>query len=186
MERCPYQLPADVWVDDPTKWPELEWPEVCSYLINSPGIYTKEAMMNRKSLEAYNQFSSGWVRTVFCYKKSKNSVFMLLKADVTPSQRLNDSPHTPWVAINVNISNVITAHCTCMAGLGESCSHVAALLFKIEAAVRAGYTKKICTDEACKWNSDFVKKVKPVPIYKIKLYTDAAVAKYRLEQLALF
>lgn len=44
--------------------------------------------------------------------------------------------------------------------LGEVCSHVAAVLFKIEAAFRVGYTKPSCTSMPCKWNKMFVDKVK--------------------------
>ena len=42
------------------------------------------------------------------------------------------------------------AHCTCMAGLGEVCSHAAALMFSLLAAVerREG---QACTDNACAW-----------------------------------
>lgn len=43
--------------------------------------------------------------------------------------------------------------------LGEVCSHVAAVLFKIEAGVRLGITKTSCTDEACQWNKTFREKV---------------------------
>ena len=43
-------------------------------------------------------------------------------------------------AINRESISVMNAHCTCMAGLEESCTHIGALLFKIEAAVRAGFT----------------------------------------------
>ena len=69
IEDCPYELPADVWNNDPTCWPCLEYPEVYEYLINNntPGVFTREAMKNRKSLEAHNQFQSGWVRTVHHY-----------------------------------------------------------------------------------------------------------------------
>lgn len=59
-----------------------------------------------------------------------------------------------------------------MAGLGESCSHVGALLFKIEAAVRVGVTKKICTEVACQWNNDFIKKIHGVPVSDILFYKD--------------
>ena len=31
---------------------------------------------------------------------------------------------------------MLAAHCNCVAGLGESCSHVASLLWAIEAGVR--------------------------------------------------
>ena len=75
-----------------------------------------------------------------------------------PSQELNENPHLLWVAINLKGISVETAHCTCMARLGESCSHIVVSLFKLEAAARAGFTKKACTDVACTWNQIFVKK----------------------------
>lgn len=146
--------PADVWTDDPTKWPELEWPEVRDYLHKTPGIFTSESMKNRQSREAYNQFTSGWVRRVSFQEKDESSVFMILKADEMPSQRLNEPAHCAWVALNKNAATVVCGHCTCLAGLGESYSDIAASLFKVEAAVIMNYTKKACTDEACKWNND--------------------------------
>ena len=39
--------------------------------------------------------------------------------------------------------------------------------------------KKACTDEACKWNQDFVKKTKPELIAKINFYSSKAVEKYK-------
>ncbi len=90
FETCPYLLPADVWDNKPTSWPTLEWSEVYDYLINTPGVYTRESMKNRKSLEAQNLFTSGWVRTVLHYKKDNMSKIIVMKAEVIPSQRLND------------------------------------------------------------------------------------------------
>ena len=116
LNVCPYQLPADAWKNEPTQWPNLEWPEIYDYLVNTPGIYTREAMKNRKSLEAHNQFSSGWVRTVIHYNVPAKKQIILMKADVMPSQRLNETPHVPWVAISKKNDNIIAAHCTCMAG----------------------------------------------------------------------
>ena len=98
-------------------------------------------MKNRKSLEAHNQFISGWIRTMYHYQKTRSN-FVILKAVVMPSQRLIEDPRVPWIAVNSLSTMIETAHCSCMAGLGESCSHIGAILFKIEAAVRAGYTKK--------------------------------------------
>ena len=66
----------------------------------------------------------------------------MLKAEVMPSQRLNQNPHLPLVAINLRGTSVETAYSTCMTGLGESCPYIGTLLFKLEAAVRAGFTKK--------------------------------------------
>ena len=54
--------------------------------------------------------------------------------------------------------------------LGESCSHICAILYKIEAAVRLGYTKQACTDIPCKWNNDFVKRGEGARIKDIMFY----------------
>ena len=54
---------------------------------------------------------------------------------VRHSQRMNDPPLRPWVIAEEN-GTIQSAHCTCMAGLGEACSHVGALLFYVDAAVK--------------------------------------------------
>ena len=53
--------------------------------------------------------------------------------------------------------------------LEETCSHVAAMLFKLEATVRLGYTASSCTSEACQWNATFLKNVNAAPISDIVL-----------------
>ena len=65
--------------------------------------------------------------------------------------------------------------------LGESCSHVAALLFKVEAAVRLGLTKKACTDELCKWNQCYVKNVEPRPLYAIPFFSEKSKKRVKTE-----
>ncbi len=112
------------------------------------GHCTREAVKNRKSFEAYKKFLSGQVRKVYSYKINKANV-VILKADILPSQRLNEKPYTPLVAIDKCTTNIICHHCTCMARFREPCSHAAFLLFKVE-AVRVGYTKIECIDVACK------------------------------------
>lgn len=143
-----------------------------------PGVFTQEKMKNFRSLEAYNFFRSGWVQTVFhCTTDTGNYIF---KADVRPSWRVTETPHHPWVAATGD-GTIIAGHCDCMAGLGETCSHVAALLFKIEAAVRLGYTSSAPTDELCKWNQSFVSKVQPATIAEINFYKQEAKQKVLLK-----
>lgn len=43
--------------------------------------------------------------------------------------------------------------------LGEVCSHVAALLFKVEMGVKIGLTKSSSTSKSCEWNCTFRKEV---------------------------
>ncbi|KAK6192329.1 hypothetical protein SNE40_003814 [Patella caerulea] len=46
----------------------------------------------------------------------------------------------------------MSAYCTCFAGLGATCNHVAAVLFKLDYYWRQGLTNKSCTDTICSWN----------------------------------
>ncbi|XP_064609117.1 uncharacterized protein LOC135473205 [Liolophura sinensis] len=49
-------------------------------------------------------------------------------------------------------------------GLGEVCSHVAALLMKMEMGVKLGLTKQSSVSQACKWNRSFRKELHPMTI----------------------
>lgn len=72
----------------------------------------------------------------------------------------------------------MAAHCTCMAGLGETCSHVAAMLYKIEAEVRKGLTHVAPTDMPCKWNQNFTENVTPARVCNIKFYSEESNVKF--------
>ena len=37
LTDCPDCLPADIWCDNPAQWPEIEYPDIYDYLINTPG-----------------------------------------------------------------------------------------------------------------------------------------------------
>lgn len=68
---------------------------------------------------------------------------------VLDSQQLNETALQPWVIVSTN-GRVEAAHCTCMAGVAEACTHVAALLFKVEATVCIRGTRTV-TDESAYW-----------------------------------
>lgn len=62
---------------------------------------------------------------------------------------------------------ILCAHCTCMAGLGEACTHIAACLFFIEAKVRIT-GQSTCTSQSCQWNIPaFQKEIPYLPIKDI-------------------
>jgi hypothetical protein len=49
--------------------------------------------------------------------------------------RMREKPLLPWVIAECG-GKILAGHCNCMAGLGETCSHVGSLLWAIEAGVR--------------------------------------------------
>ena len=65
------------------------------------------------------------------------------------SQRLCEKPLIPWV-ITLPNGEIKSAHCTCMAVLTESCTHITAILFWIDIKVRM-LKSKIVTAEKFYW-----------------------------------
>ena len=85
---------------------------------------------------------------------------------VLPSQRQSESLTmcNVWVCLQKDYSWVLTAKCSCIAGLGSACSHLAALLFKIESACHLKLTEGISpTSILCEWNKS-KKSVQPAII----------------------
>ena len=65
-----------------------------------------------------------------------------------------------------------------MAGLGEACSHIAALLFAVEVHNRL---KDTCTTQPCKWLSPTMQNVPYAPISDISFTAHATKRKKVLE-----
>lgn len=55
----------------------------------------------------------------------------------------------PWIIMNKDYE-ILYAHCTCMAGLGEACTHIAATLFYIEFTYSSKINRSV-TDTAPYW-----------------------------------
>ena len=92
---------------------------------------------------------------------------------VNHSQRLSEKPLTPWVVCEEN-GKILAAHCDCMAGLGESCSHVASLLWAIEAGVKKRESLTV-TDKLAYWVlPTAVKKIPYARIRDIEFFKSAA------------
>lgn len=47
---------------------------------------------------------------------------------------MNETPLMPWLIVEKD-GKILAAHCNCMAGLGETCSHAAAVMFYIDAGM---------------------------------------------------
>ncbi|KAG8198011.1 hypothetical protein JTE90_001851 [Oedothorax gibbosus] len=109
-------------------FPNIAYMDVVNYLVYGVSAYTAECFKFYKSLEAYNQFACGWVSDV---SSTKINGLCLVLGKVRHSQSLSDKPVQPWVIATVD-GVIESAHCTCMAGLGESCTHVGALLFYMQ------------------------------------------------------
>ena len=151
----PYSLRND-WIEDVDALPEVSWEDVTHYLIEPPSVYTKGKLKAYKSLEAYDYFVCGHVQMCYYHPIKKYISFCFVKSQVLPSQRQSDSSnmYNVWVCIHKKHGWILTANCSCMAGLGSACSHVAALLFKIEKAIHVRERDDTSpTSILCQWKS---------------------------------
>ena len=94
-----------------------------NYLVFSEGVDSGE-LRSYKSTDAYNYLHSIKVGKVLLKKHSK---FTFLKAAVEPSQSVSQAKHTAWIMLKESVV-VETDGCSCIAGLGKTCSHAAAIL----------------------------------------------------------
>ena len=159
----PYSLSA--LTITPQNLPDVQYPDIYNYLINTPNTYTKDDLKSYKSLDAYKYLLSGWVGDLsVCYVEDSNEK-VILYAKVRHSQSVKASPVLPWVGVRED-GTVICSHCTCMAGLGEVCSHIAAVLFAVQTYNRLN-KDKACTSQLCAWLPPIMQNVKYTPIAEI-------------------
>ncbi|KAI4798171.1 hypothetical protein KUCAC02_016807 [Chaenocephalus aceratus] len=72
-------------------------------------------MKNYKALDSYQLLESGWLQTV----RPEDTTLTVLRADVTPSLRVEEPAHHPWAAVTQR-GDVVAAHCDCKAGYVHS------------------------------------------------------------------
>ena len=127
--------------------PPVKSADILCYLVLETSYYTKEQFNNYQSLEAYNQLISGFITSVQGHKRSNKFVVL---PKVRHSQRMNDALISVWIITEDN-RVIVGAHCFgCKAGLAESCSHVACILYYPESWTKIN-GKLACMQMKCQW-----------------------------------
>ncbi|KAH7956912.1 hypothetical protein HPB52_013512 [Rhipicephalus sanguineus] len=140
---------------DASLLPSVAHGDIVTYLVFSTSFVTLEQMKAYKALESHNYFTSGWVKSLSAKRLGEDKVLLL--GEVNHSQRLGECPLKVWVLCKQS-GAVVTGHCTCMAGTGETCSHVGACLFAIETGARLNQSTT-CTQKENAWLPAYVEKV---------------------------
>ena len=118
------------------------------YLLHTTNFVTLEEMKNYKSSQSYNYLTRGWVLEVEWRTYSEEEIILIL-GKVGHSYASSKPPLHLWL-LNKRSGAIIVAHCTCMAGLAETYSHIGAVLHWVEAAVHVNMSAT-CTLKKNTW-----------------------------------
>lgn len=144
----PFTLKEDEFnhTKDILSWPDLSFADIFCYLIQYPAKFSSSSLKAYKSLEAYKYVVSGLVFNVKV-KSIADKNFLVAGRVRHGQSQFTKTPNYAWLGIEKE-GEIMNAHCTCMAGLGEACSHVGALMFYLW--LTAEYNKRICKGlDAC-------------------------------------
>ena len=127
--------------------PPVESTDLLFYLVLETSFYAQQQFKAFRSVEAYNQMVSGFITSAKGHIIANKFVVL---AKVRHSQGMNDSLIPIWI-ITEKDGTILSAHCLgCKAGLAESCSHIASVLFYVEAWTKIN-GKLACTQVKCSW-----------------------------------
>ncbi|CAN7939073.1 unnamed protein product [Ixodes hexagonus] len=172
----PFALLRTDFVRDCKLWPRVEMTDIQDYPILKTSFVTRKQLKAYKCLDAHNYLISSWVQEPSLKSVSANSVIVV--SQVNHSQSLSISPLKVWLLVKDD-GEVVTAHCTCMAGNGEVCSHIAALLFYLEVGVWLR-DEQSRTDRLNSWLRPHVQKLEACPISSLD-FSSSTVKKRRLD-----
>ena len=127
------------------------YPDIYNFLAFHPSELASTDLCDYKTSKAYSYYREGWLSSLNYQEVSQGSKYCIFKATCKPSQRISDARHKLWVCIEKSSGKVIFGHCSCMVGIAQTCNHIAAALFRIEAAVRMGLCNPSCTSRPCEW-----------------------------------
>ena len=113
----PNKLKSWLGEDDAmTKWPPISYFEIHKFITKLGHSLSDNALTSYKTGKAYSYFFNDWLQEVFYHAINKDHRACFLKAKCTPSNRLNDEPHSVWIKTDKKTGEVLSAYCSCVAG----------------------------------------------------------------------
>ena len=132
-------------------WPMVLSTDIFIFLVFHPSELKSDDFSDYKACKAYSYYCDGWLMPLQCYNISVDNPFCIIRGKCRKSQKVNDPYHRLRLVIEKKDRKILRGHCSCMAEMGQTCNHVAAGLFRMEAMVRLGLTNPSCTSKPNEW-----------------------------------
>lgn len=112
-------LKLSKWIsekDGMKMWPPVSFVEVVKFINKHGHSLASETLTSYKTAKAYGYFYSDWLGEVLYHPINKTQQHCYVKANCTPSNRINDEPHSTWIKIDKSSGEIVSAFCSCVAG----------------------------------------------------------------------
>ncbi|XP_077508009.1 uncharacterized protein LOC144119201 [Amblyomma americanum] len=156
-ENIPFPFQETGWSEDFSR---------CSVRNEHVWQYLHSATSNvRQAHRGWSFKEEGYVKNLKVNLETADDELGLMRAACAPSMKTGVYVTTTWFVVGTG--HIVGAHCDCVAGLSETCQHVAGLLFS--AAARAEDAPS-CTNVLCKWivPAEAKKAARRKPLVEIK------------------
>ncbi|XP_061191601.1 uncharacterized protein LOC133199778 [Saccostrea echinata] len=162
------------WAGKSDMFPNIKIQDVENYLIHSSHrtVDAKKMQCYRQYIRGLNFFKEGYIHKIMMNEISPDSGYCYIRSKCYPSMK--QGVYEQWILMTKKPPfHVQRASCTCPAGLGEGCTHVAGLLFALEGRPVTDDDVP-CTSKPCEWNRPSKRKKDTKPVQdmsfkKIKL-----------------
>ena len=141
------------------KWPRLYFSDISRFYSLVLGkdnvIHRLECELKQRKVCGY--FTNSFIGEILYHNIDEKSKFCLLRTKCVPSQRVDMKQYDVWMDSRKDLvdsigGEILSAYCTCTAGLHGSFNYVAGLLFRVEAAVLTELSNLTCTSVSAAWN----------------------------------
>ena len=155
-------------------------------------MYTSATLQRYKTLRSYRHYEAGHVHSV---EYGRGGNYHAVKAKCNPSWTTTGTQYAVMVLFVSNDSgetSLVGGKCTCVAGLGKACTHVAAVLFAMEDFCAKGLRKlpanPSCTELLSQWTAPRGAKCEPKPLSEVNVCKPGPLAarKKKKSRLATF
>lgn len=153
------------WVKDLRKCPPVTLAVVTDYLLKAHSTeintdsgdlesFTTENLRRYKTLRSYELYKAKHIHSMAC-NPMPDSEFCALRSKCNPSWDTSGKMYDCIVVFEKGSEKPVGSSCTCTAGQGEACTHVAGLLFALEDFTSMGYHElpddPASTEILCAW-----------------------------------
>ncbi|XP_060557441.1 uncharacterized protein LOC132717883 [Ruditapes philippinarum] len=148
----------DRWSDDLSNIPDLSEKDIYNYFVYK--------LNTKRQLKSKVMYENRHVYNVQVNETDENQSHCFVKCKAIPSMPTTNKKQCPdynvWVMLSKMTGCINSAECSCTAGEGEGCNHVAALLYAIADITEKKRDGKLApTSMKCTWSNPRKRKLTP-------------------------